>query len=197
MRKRDKSKNGQEKKVELSINRGPIRLDEFDATAIVGLRVIVHDAVIQRVEEDGEASVEVPKIPNLMATTAVIRCLKEVKLRGWEIRAMRKIMGMNLEDLAKKLGERTAVETLSRWESEKQPIGGYAEKVLRLLICEELRKAAPGVSYDAGMIANLTVIDPWILDPDYEVPYIQLGMIKVKACSGGLIEAYDTQQEAA
>ena len=93
---------------------------------------------------------------------------------------MRKIMRMTLTDLAQRLDGKTAVETVSRWESDAQPMGGYAEKVLRLLICEELRGNAPGVSYEASMLSRLKQIDPWRANPNYELPVIEVELMKVR-----------------
>src|SRR5262245_41966797 len=111
-------------------------LEDYDATVLVGLRTIVHDAAIVRIE-DGEQTIEIPKLRGLLAAAAVARCLMPIRLRGWEIKAMRKIMKLTLAELAKRLDERTATETVSRWESEAQPMGSYVEKLLRLLVCEE------------------------------------------------------------
>lgn len=171
-------------------------LEVYDATTLVGLRTIVHNAAIEHTDEQGEVSIELPKLRELLASAAIARCLMPIRLRGWEIKAMRKIMRLTLAELAKKLDERTAVETVSRWESEAQPMGGYAEKLLRLLICEELRNDAPGVEYDASMIANLKVLDPWRSQEDYEVPYLGLTLINLKEQSGLIIEAWDAKQAA-
>jgi DNA-binding transcriptional regulator YiaG len=65
------------------------------------------------------------------------------------MKAMRKAMKWTLGDLARKLDGKTAPETVSRWESEAQAAGIYAEKVLRLIVCEQLKKDAPGIAYDA------------------------------------------------
>jgi DNA-binding transcriptional regulator YiaG len=119
------------------------RLDRYDASALIGLRTIVRDAAIERVDEDGVHSVELPKMRELAASAAVARCLTPIRLRGAEIKAMRKIMGLTLAELAKELDERTAPETVSRWESEAQPMGGYLEKLLRLLVCKALRRERP------------------------------------------------------
>src|ERR1700676_625807 len=126
----------------------------YDATVFVGLRTVVYEAAIERIESDGEVAIELPNLPNLLASAAVARCLMPARLRGYEMRAMRRIMKLTLADLAKRLGEKTAPETVSRWEAETQVMGGYAEKVLRLLVCEELRHSAPGIEYNASMIAN-------------------------------------------
>ena len=121
-------------------------LSVFDATAIVGLRVRVHDAAIERVDAEGEVDIELPQLREFLAASAVCRCLTPIKLRGSEMRSIRKIMGLTAGELASKLGEKTAAETVSRWENEKQPMGGYVEKALRLLVCEELKSKRRGLS---------------------------------------------------
>jgi DNA-binding transcriptional regulator YiaG len=157
----------------------------------------VRRAAIRRVGDDGEGTIELPKLRELMASAAVARCLMPIRLRGHEIKAMRKIMKLTMADLAKRLDERTAPETVARWESEAQAMGGYAEKVLRLLICEALAKEAPGVSYKASMIVDLKVMDPWKTDKEFDVPYVGLELIQMKEQSGSLIEAWNVKMAAA
>jgi DNA-binding transcriptional regulator YiaG len=171
-------------------------LDTYDATTHVGLRTIVCGAAIERVDASGEQTIELPKPRELRASAAVVRCLMPDKLQGWEIKTMRKIMGLTLAELAKQLDERTAVETVSRWEADAQPMGGYADKVLRLLICEKLSREAPGVEYNGGMLANLKVRDPWKSNPDYQVPSIVLHLIQLKEQSGSIIETWNAKQAA-
>jgi hypothetical protein len=81
--------------------RGPTeqKLEVYDATALVGLRTIVCGAAIERTNEDGEKTVELPKLPELLAAAAISRCLTPARLRGTEIRALRKIMRLTLNDL--------------------------------------------------------------------------------------------------
>jgi DNA-binding transcriptional regulator YiaG len=173
------------------------RLDVYNATVFVGLRTIVHDAAIERTDEQGEVTIEVPKQSELAAAAAVARCLMPIKLRGAELKAMRRIMKLTLAELAKKLDERTAPETVSRWESEAQPMGGYAEKLLRLLVCETLRERAPGINYHASMIAQLIVLDPWRIDPTYDVPPVELWLLPlVEPCKGTIIEAWNERKAA-
>ncbi len=174
----------------------PRVLEDYDATTLVGLRTIVHGAAIEQTDDAGETTVELPKLRSLLAAAAITRCLMPIRLRGWEIKAIRKIMGFTLAELAKKLDERTATETVSRWESEAQPMGGYAEKILRLLVCEELREQAPGIDYNASMIANLKVCDPWRANAKFEVPHIHLVLIKMKEHSGSIIETWDAKMAA-
>jgi DNA-binding transcriptional regulator YiaG len=172
-------------------------LATYDATPHVGLSTIVCDAAIERVDEMGEETVELPKPRELRAAAAIARCLMPIRLQGWEIKAMRKIMRLTLAEFAKRLDERTAVETVSRWEADAQPMGGYAERIIRLLVCEELKKEAPGSEYNASMIANLKVYDPWKVDPSYKVPTICLKLIKLKEQpSGSIIETWNAKLAA-
>lgn len=172
------------------------KLDVYDATSHVGLRTIVCNAAIERIDAEGEETIELPKQRELRASAAVVRCLIPDKLQGWEIKAMRKIMGLTLAELAKKLDERTAPETVSRWEADTQPMGGYAEKVLRLLVCESLSKEAPGIEYNGTMLADLRVQDPWKINPEYQVPPVVLHLIQLKEQSGSIIETWNDRRAA-
>ncbi len=165
-------------------------IDEYDATALVGLHTLVKNAAIETQDKNGEVTVELPKLRELLAAAAVMRCLVPIRLRGAEMKAMRKTMKMTLAELARKLDARTAPETVSRWESEAQPMGGYVEKLLRLLVCEMLKESAPGIEYNASMIAHMTVMDPWASDPDYAVPPIVLIYTKIKQQAGPVIDAW-------
>jgi DNA-binding transcriptional regulator YiaG len=172
-------------------------LPVYDATAFVGMRTIVCNAAIERTEDDGEVTIELPKPHELAAAAAVARCLIPVRLRGSELRAMRKIMKLTLPELAKRLDEKTAGETVARWESEAQPMGGYVEKLFRLIVCEELKNAAPGVDYNASAIAHMKVSDPWRATPDYELPAVTLSLVQLKEQgSGSIVEAWNVKQAA-
>jgi DNA-binding transcriptional regulator YiaG len=172
------------------------KLAVYDATALVGLRTLVYDAAIEHIDEDNERSIELPKLDQLLAAAAISRCLMPARLRGPEIRAIRKTMRLTLNDLAKRLDAKAAPETVSRWESDAQPMGAYVEKVLRLVVCEQLKGDAPGVTYNASALANLEIIDPWRSDPDYELPPIGLIYGRLKEQSGAVIEAWDTKLAA-
>jgi hypothetical protein len=171
-------------------------LEQYDATVHVGLKTIVCHAAIERVDEDGEETIELPKQRQLRASAAMVRCLTPVRLRGYELKSVRMILGYTLADLAGKLDSKTAVETISRWESESQPMGGYAEKVFRLLACEDLKTEAPGIEYNGGMISTMLVKDPWRLNPEHEVPYVVLSLIQMKESSGSIIETWNAKLAA-
>jgi len=100
-----------------------IELAIFDASLFTGLRTIVHDAAIERIDDEGERSIEIPKLAELIASAAVARCLMQERLRGAEIRAIRRIMKLTLGELAKRLDDKTLSKPYrdgnqrrSRWE---------------------------------------------------------------------------------
>lgn len=175
----------------------PKIIDRFDASTLVGLNTIVCDSAYEEIDSDGDTLIEIPNLRALMASAAVARCLMPVRLRGYELRAMRKIMGLTLSGLAERLDAKTAPETISRWESEAQPIGGFAGKVLRLLVCDALHKEAKGVSYDPSMIVNMRVKDPWITNAEYRVPPMEFRMVKMKEDSGTIVDVYNNSDMAA
>jgi DNA-binding transcriptional regulator YiaG len=144
-----------------------------------------------------EETIELPKMQELLASAAVVRCTTPIKLRGHEIKTMRKIMKLTLTDFAKKLDERTAAETISRWESEAQPMGSYAERLLRLNVCDELKQNAPGIRYNPSTIIRMVSIsDPWRDDPNYQISPIELWLTPLIEQSGDLIEAWNEKRVA-
>jgi transcriptional regulator with XRE-family HTH domain len=167
-------------------------LREHDVTDLIGLRVVVANVALEFTDENGEKSVEIPDIEALSAAAAVGRCLVHVRLLGSELRAIRKIIGWTATDLAARMGERTSPETISRWENEKQPMGGYAEKVFRLVVCEELKDRVPGVPYDGATIAHLIIVDPWRSDVDYVMAPIVFERVRMRQNSG-LIDAWEVE----
>ncbi len=171
-------------------------LDSYDATVHVGISTVIYRAAIVQYDEDGEETIEIPRQDELRASVAVARCLMPIRLRGSELKAIRKILGKTLEEMAKSLDERTAMETVSRWESETQPMGGYAEKLFRLFVCEELKDHAPGIEYNGKMIADLRVLDPWRVDAEFQVPPVHLSLIELKERSGTIIEAWNERKAA-
>lgn len=171
-------------------------LERYDATALVGLAVVIRNGAIERIDADGERTIELPHMKQLLAAAAVARCLMPIRLRGREMKAIRRIMGLTMAEMAKRLGERTATETVARWESDKQALGGYAEKVLRLVVCSALAKKAPGIRYDAAMLADLVIADPWIAEPAFTVSALEFEMVRLKEVSGAIVDAWDTKLAA-
>ena len=172
-------------------------LAEFDVSNLIGLKVVVVNAAHEVVDEVGDITVEVDDTGTLEAASAIVRCLMAPRLLAAELQSIRKIAGMTAINLANKMGEKTSHETISRWENGKQPMSGYAEKVFRLVICEALRERAPGVGYRDGAIANLIQIDPWQVNPDYELPAIVMERVRVKVHDAAPVTAWVEEPKAA
>ena len=170
-------------------------LHGHDVSDLIGLSVVV-DGAIEITEPDGEVSVEIPDPEELAAAAAVARCLMPIRLQPSELRALRHIADWTASDIAGMLGEKTAPETISRWESGKQPMGGYVEKVLRLLVCEHLHVQAPGVDYTASAIAHLIILDPSRSDAEFKVPTIHFGRGSMKV-DHKRVQVWDIEQPMA
>jgi DNA-binding transcriptional regulator YiaG len=138
-------------------------LERYDASALIGLPVIVVNGAKEITEtgDDGEPEtyVHIHQMEELAAAAAMARCLMPHRLRGCEIRAVRKILGLTARELSDAMGENTAVETISRWEAETVVPGGYAEKLLRLTVCEALKEKARGVEYDPQKLIRTHMIE--------------------------------------
>ena len=168
-----------------------------DVSDLIGLGVLVAGAVREISEPDGEVSYEVPDLHRLACAAAVERCLLPPRLRGSELRTIRHIAGWTAVEMARRLGEKTATVTISRWENEKQPMGAYVEKVIRLAVCEALHKEATGVDYHAKAIADLVIIDPWHGNPEFKLPPLIFGRVKMRDQERRLIEAWEAERRAA
>ena len=164
-------------------------LESFDASDLIGLNVIVLNTARLTRDEEGEEFVEVPQIEELAKAAAVARCLVPVRLKGSEIKAIRRILDMTGRELAERLEAKP--ETLSRWENEAQLMGGFVEKVFRLVVCEYLKGKgeAPAIKYAAKKIADMHVIDPMRMAEEWEPPPLALELITV------MIEEHDDPPE--
>jgi DNA-binding transcriptional regulator YiaG len=174
-------------------------LERCDVSHLIGLSVTVCHAAEHLVDDDGETLLIVPDLMQLTASAVVARCLMPIRLLGREMRAMRHAMGLTASELAELMGE-TARETLLRCETEKQNLGGYAEKVFRLVVCDALHEQAVGVDYHDGMIAKLKVCDPGKSESDFKIPEMEFTRVKVKKTGDDspLVDGwYDSGRKAA
>lgn len=97
--------------------------------------------------------VAVPDAEELAAAVALALCFMPARLSGAEVRFIRRVMGMTGQELA------AAVEmdpaTLSRWEHDKQTVGGWADKAIRMAAVLRLQDRAPASSLRPEDIVNL------------------------------------------
>lgn len=87
---------------------------------------------VSRCPSCGEHEVAIPAIDELnrVLASAVIR--KRGRLVGGEVRFLRSFLGYSASDFAKLIGSDPA--TVSRWESDKQPIGHHTDLLLRAMV---------------------------------------------------------------
>lgn len=83
----------------------------------------------------GESEVAIPAIAELHQAIARVIVLKAERLVPEEIRFLRKHLGFSQPDIAARLG--VAVETVSRWENDKERMSVPAEKLLRFLVARK------------------------------------------------------------
>jgi hypothetical protein len=156
----------------------------------------VHNGAIESIDERGGVRIDLPNLDELRAAVATLRCLLPIKLRGREIRAIRRFMGLRPSELLEKLGEQAPSELLSRWESEELPLDELTEKTLRQVACKELGSKAPHLECDISKIAEFRIVDPWRGDPSYELPPIVVNWVQVKGESGSLSGAWNDKWAA-
>ncbi|MCA3270433.1 MAG: hypothetical protein ING12_00430 [Roseomonas sp.] len=107
--------------------------------------------LINAAEEHSDAAgnvlgVSVPDLEGLAAAVAVARALLPVELTGSEVRFMRKVIGMSAKDFAEALKLDPA--SLSRWENNKQTLGGWAESQVRLATVAIVAQRVPSLKPD-------------------------------------------------
>ena len=107
--------------------------------------------LINAAEEHSDAAgnvlgVSVPNLEGLAAAVAVARAFLPVELTGSEVRFMRKVIGMSAKDFAEALKLDPA--SLSRWENNKQTLGGWAESQVRLASVAILAQRMPSLKPD-------------------------------------------------
>lgn len=130
-------------------------LKDYDASKLIGLNVRLLN-IAQTYEDDGEPCLVIPDLRKVSRTAALSRCLIPLSLEGWELKNIRKIMGLGAAELAERM--EVAPETLSRWENGKQDMGGFVEKVFRMIVCEALKHDCPGIDYDSATIPNMRLL---------------------------------------
>lgn len=104
--------------------------------------VVLMNIPLYRCPSCKETEVEIPHMEELHLLLGFLLVLKPIRLKGEEVRYLRKHLGYTAEDLASFLG--LSRLTVTRWETGKLPIRQDHDKHLRRLYLEkkgeELRK---------------------------------------------------------
>jgi len=94
-------------------------------TVLVGVEV-------NRCPNCGEYEVAIPAIDELNRLLAYAVINRRGRLNGGEVRFLRSYLGYSGADFAKLIG--SSASTVSKWESDSQPIGHHADLLLRALV---------------------------------------------------------------
>lgn len=92
---------------------------------------------VSRCPNCGEFEVAIPAIDELNYVLATHVIKKPARLNGAEVRFLRSYLGYSGADFAKLIG--SAPATVSRWESDTQPIGHHTDLLLRSMVAMDKR----------------------------------------------------------
>jgi putative transcriptional regulator len=104
--------------------------------------------------KNGHEEVAIPLLDALHREIALALASRPEKLRGAELRFLRKYLGFSGVDFAPIMG--VTPETLSRWENEKEPMGATAERLARVLV----QRGAPVEEYPLERLADVGRTSP-------------------------------------
>ena len=135
--------------------------------------------------------VSVPDMEELVATVAVARALIPLRLDGQEVRFMRQAIGMTASAFAEALDLDKA--TFSRWENNKQTVGGWADKQVRFFVLTTLRDKVPELSAQGKDVVEMKVVDA----PPNHWPIIELRRVPAHDGANDHNDVWDTLPLAA
>jgi putative zinc finger/helix-turn-helix YgiT family protein len=104
---------------------------------------------VRRCPKCGEHEAVIPRIEDLHRTIARAVAEKPARLAAAEIRFLRKYLGWSSTDFAQHMG--VTLESVSRWENDREPIGPIADRLLRLMVAT----MAPVKDYPVDTLAHL------------------------------------------
>lgn len=111
---------------------------KFDYQGVV---VLLRGVTISACPECQGESVDIPNLAGLHRVIAEAIAKKRAALTGPEFRFLRKHLGHSQKDLAKLIVQDNA--TISRWETGERSPDGSAERLVRLLVLNNVRAEGP------------------------------------------------------
>jgi len=119
--------------------------------------IVLIDAAEEEIDDaTGErVGISIPDTEELAAAVAIARVLHPLQLDGREVRFIRRAIGMPAKEFAEALHLDPA--TFSRWENNKQTVGGWADSQVRMAAVIALAGRAPGLSVDPKEVIGLRI----------------------------------------
>jgi len=132
--------------------------------------------------------ISIPDEEGLEKAAAAARILIPVRLQGYEIRFLRRAIGLLGKELADLLAVNDA--TVSRWENASLAMGLGHDKLLRLHVARKLGDGddVPGVDLDLEDIFNLRV--PPVVDSGQLPVAMAFRRVLMKVRRKGRVEAW-------
>ena len=129
---------------------------ESHQTEIIGIEVVLHNSA-ERVKcrDCHDETIMIPNMAGLIAAIAMLRVLNPIKLKGSEIRFIRKSLGLSAKKFASIL--EVSAESFSRWENDKSPISSVYEKLLRIFAAKNLQEKAPAIDMDIDTLVHMHI----------------------------------------
>jgi DNA-binding transcriptional regulator YiaG len=97
----------------------------------VDLPVTLRNVEQIQCEKCGNVDVVIPRLAQLMRTIALAVIHKPYRLRGEEVRFLRKYLGMTGADFSALL--KVDKTTLSKWENNEDPVGEQSDRLIRMV----------------------------------------------------------------
>jgi DNA-binding transcriptional regulator YiaG len=140
-----------------------------------GVVVKILNAVqVFRCDKCSSQMVAIPDMDGLAYATVISRALNPMRLRGREVKFIRRALDMTQTEFARAMD--LTAETVSRWETDTRGVGGACEKLTRHNACALLSKKARGRPYDPEIIAEMEFVD---LPEGHELPPIEMVRVRV------------------
>jgi putative zinc finger/helix-turn-helix YgiT family protein len=94
--------------------------------------VVLKGVEVRTCHDCGEQEIGIPYLEGLLSTLAETLAAGKARLKGAEVRFLRKHLELSGCEFAAVMG--VEPETVSRWENDRQPISKTAERLLRLIV---------------------------------------------------------------
>ncbi len=155
--------------------------------------VVLIDAAEEEIDhQTGERiGVSIPDLDGLVAALTVSRAFSPIQLHGSEVRFIRRAVGMSAKQLASALQIDPA--TFSRWENDKQSVGEWADKQVRMFAILLLQGHVQELGLDPKEIVGMRIRPR----QDGEWPKVEMHRVHRRSDGPAETDVWDTHKLAA